>query len=279
MKDEECAIEQSSFRLIVRNRTALLLLLISVCALLFTSCSRSASQNSASKSEEITVAAAANLTDAFGEISREFTARTGVRVVYSFGATADLEKQIENGAPFDLFASADEEHVEALGRLNMLTPNTRKVFARGRLVLWIPPGSNVRLNRLEDLGQVDVERIAVAKPDVAPYGRATVEALSALNLWMKIEPRVIYAQNVNQARQYAATGNADIAFLPLSLVRQGEGRTIEVSDQLHKPINQAIAVIKSSTKQEAAQKFLSFITSAEGQAILERYGYERSNQQ
>ncbi|OLE54608.1 MAG: molybdate ABC transporter substrate-binding protein [Acidobacteria bacterium 13_1_20CM_3_53_8] len=277
MRDEGFAGKHSSFRVIAKS-SALLFFLILVCSIIFIGCSRQSSQINQTSSEEITVAAAANLTDVFAEISRKFTARTGVRVVYSFGATADLEKQIENGAPFDVFASADVEHVVALDRLNLLTPNTQKIFARGRLVLWIPQGSSLRLNRLEDLAEVNVERVAIAKPDVAPYGRATVEALRALNLWTRIEPRVIYAQNVTQTKQYAATGNADVAFIPLSLVRQGEGQTIDVNEQLHQPIDQAIAIIKSSTKQEAAQKFLSFIFSPEGQAILERYGYRKSDE-
>ncbi|HMF57841.1 MAG TPA: molybdate ABC transporter substrate-binding protein [Pyrinomonadaceae bacterium] len=275
MRDESFGSKHLSFPIIYEGLKVLAGLAL-ICASFFTGCSQKSTQNKQTGSEEITIAAASNLTDVFAEISREFTARTGVRVVYSFAGTAELEKQIESGAPFDVFASADVEHVEALNRLNLLTPNTQKIFARGRLVLWIPPGSSASLNRLEDFNEVNVERVAIAKPDIAPYGRASLEALCALNLWTKIEPHVIYAQNVTQAKQYAATGNADVAFLPLSLIHQGEGRTIEVSEQLHKPIDQAIAVIKSSPKQNAAQKFLAFILSPEGQRILERYGYRRA---
>jgi molybdate transport system substrate-binding protein len=231
--------------------------------------------NGQATSQEITVAAAANLTDAFREMGTEFTARTGVRVRFSFGATADLAKQIENGAPFDVFASADVEHVKKLDELGLLVPGTNNLLARGRLVLWIPAGSNLTLNRIEDITRAEVERISIAKPDVAPYGRATVEALRALNLWTQVEPKIIYGQNVSQTKQYAATGNAEVAFIPLALVKTGDGRIIEVDERLHQPIDQAIAVIKDSPQQEAAQRFTAFVLSNEGQALLERYGYKK----
>ncbi|MBV9959675.1 MAG: molybdate ABC transporter substrate-binding protein, partial [Acidobacteria bacterium] len=138
------------------------------------------------KQDELNVAAASNLTDAFTELGKEFTARTGVKVVYSFGATADLAKQIENHAPFDVFASADVENVDKLASKALLTEGTRQLYARGRLVLWVPPDSRLALARLEDLSKPEVEHIGIAKPEVAPYGRATVEALRALNLWPQL---------------------------------------------------------------------------------------------
>lgn len=238
-------------------------------------CSRGAREEKHELSPEITVAAAANLTDAFAELGKEFTARRGVRVTFSFGATADLARQIENGAPFDVFASADVEHVERLNSLGLVTPGTNQVYARGRLALWIPPGSPLTLNRLEDLTRPEVERVAIAKPDVAPYGRAAVEALNALNLWTQIEPKVIYGQNVSQAKQYAATGNAEVAFIPRALVKPGEGLAIEVDERLHRPIDQAIAVIKDSRRHDAARSFVSYVLSPEGQTLLERYGYKK----
>jgi molybdate transport system substrate-binding protein len=249
---------------------------LSLASLIFLSgCSRPASPGAQESSDEINVAAAANLTDAFAELGKQFTAQTGIRVVYSFGATADLAKQIENGAPFDLYAAADVEHVDELSHKGLLTPGTQSLYARGRLVLWTPQGSRVTLNRIEDIRRADVERIAIAKPDLAPYGRAAVEALKALNLWTEVEPKVIYGQNVSQARQYAATGNAEAAFIPLSLVKANDGHSIEVDERLHQPINQALAVIRSSEKQEAARRFASYILSPEGQAVLERYNYRR----
>ncbi|MDX6692645.1 MAG: molybdate transport system substrate-binding protein [Blastocatellia bacterium] len=260
-------------RLRVSRLSLLSLALIS--SLLIAGCSRRDTSNIQDGGREINVAAASNLTDAFAELGKQFTARTGVRVVYSFGATADLAKQIENGAPFDLFAAADVEHVETLNRQGLLVDGTLAVYARGRLVLWIPQGSGAQVARLEDLTSRTVGRVGIAKPDVAPYGRATVEALRMLNLWSQVEAKVIYGQNVSQVKQYAATGNVDVAFLPLALTREGEGRAIEVDENLHQPIEQALALIKASAKQDDALRFRDFVLGAEGQSLLERFGYRK----
>jgi molybdenum ABC transporter, periplasmic molybdate-binding protein len=238
-------------------------------------CSCKTSVETQSQPQEINVAAAANLTDAFTELGKEFTKRTSVRVVFSYGATADLARQIEQDAPFDVFASADVENVERLASKGLLASGGLKLYARGRLVIWTPPGARLTLTKIEDLSRAEIERIGIAKPDVAPYGRASVEALRALNLWPQLESKVVYGQNVSQVRQYAATGNVDAAFIPLALVRAGEGRTLEVDERLHKPINQAIAILKNSQKQEAARRFVEFVLSEEGQALLERYGYRK----
>lgn len=248
------------------------LLLVSLCLML--GCARKSSTGQ-SDAQEINVAAAANLTDAFAEVAKQFTAETSVRVVYSFGATADLAKQIENGAPFDVYAAADVEHVDNLERKGLLTGGSRALYARGRLVLWTPPGSGLSLSRIEDITRAEVNRIAIAKPDVAPYGKATVEALRALNLWQQVEPKVVYAQNVSMTKQYASSGNAEVAFLPLALMKPNEGRYIEVDDKLHQPIDQALGVVKASGKQEAARRFADFVLGEKGQRILEQYGYRK----
>lgn len=236
-------------------------------------CAGQPPENEQGSAQEITVAAAANLTDAFEEVAKQFTAEMGVRVRFSFGATADLAKQIENGAPFDVFVAADVEHVEELDGKGLLTPGTRSLYARGRLVLWTPPGSRAQISSIEDLTRPEVTHIAVAKPDVAPYGKATVEALRALNLWQQAEPKVVYAQNVSQTKQFASSGNAEVAFLPLALMKPGEGRYVEVDERLHQPIDQALGVVKASGKQEAARRFTDFVLGEKGQRILEQYGY------
>lgn len=224
--------------------------------------------------DEIVVAAAANLTDAFGEVGRRFTAKTGVRVTYSFGATADLAKQVEGGAPFDVFASADVARVDELARKGMLVEESRAVYARGRLVLWVPPDGRAGVVRLEDLAGAGVSRVALARPEAAPYGRAAVESLQALKLWAQVEPKVVYSQSVAQAKQFAASGNADAAFLPRSLVKAGEGTAVEVDESLHAPIDQALGVVRASRKQAAAGSFVEFVLSEEGQSVLRSFGYD-----
>jgi molybdate transport system substrate-binding protein len=243
------------------------LLLVSI------SCHLSTSNNSKPDRPELVVAAAANLTDAFGDIGPRFTNQTGIRVVFTFGATADLAKQIENGAPFDVFASADTAHVDQLERKGLITAGSRALYARGRLVLWLPSGSNLKLSKISDITEKSFDRIAIAKPDVAPYGEAAVESLRALGIWSQVESRVIYAQNVSQAKQYASTGNAEVAFIPLALVKPGEGTYIEVPEESHKPIDQALGIVNDSPKQAEAWKFLEFLLAKEGQELLFKYGY------
>lgn len=239
------------------------------------SCHPESTRNTQTDSSELIVAAATNLTDAFAEIGPRFTSVSGIRVVFSFGATADLSKQIENGAPFDVFAAADTAHIELLEREGLLTPGTRALYARGRLVMWLPQGSTLKVGRVEDITSKEFERISIAKPDLAPYGQATVESLGALGIWPQIEPKVVYAQNVSQAKQYAATGNAEAAFIPLALVKPGEGSYIEVTEGLHRPIDQALGIMKASSKQAAAGQFVSFLMSLEGQELLSKKGYSK----
>lgn len=254
--------------------------LLAVCLLLITllfsvSCRSKTAENGNAKSPELVIAAAANLTEAFAEIGPKFTSKTGIRVVFSFGATADLAKQIENGAPFDVYAAADTEHVEQLERKGLLTPGSRALYARGRLVMWLAPGSHLKAERIQDITAKEFERIAVAKPDVAPYGRATVESLRALGIWDAIEKKVVYAQNVSQTKQYVGTGNAEVGFIPLALVKPGEGTYIEVGEDLHQPIDQALGIIKDSPNQAGARQFVDFLLSDEGQDLLTKKGYQR----
>ena len=250
--------------------------LLVVCLVLITvSCQPPSLKNSQANRPELVVAAASNLTDALAEIGPRFTTKTGIPVVFSFGATADLARQIENGAPFDLFASADTEHVDRLEKKDLITPGTRAVYARGRLVMWLPPGSTLKATQIGDIAAKSFERVAIAKPDIAPYGQATVESLRSLGIWNQIEPKVIYGQNVSQTKQYAATGNAEVAFIPLSLVKAGEGTYIEVKEESHQPINQALGIVKDSAKQAAARQFVDFLLGPEGQEILLRKGYSK----
>jgi molybdate transport system substrate-binding protein len=229
-------------------------------------------QPAAPVSPDLIVAAAANLTEVCPELGRKFTDKTGIRVVFSYGATGDLSRQIENGAPFDVFASADSEHVERLDQKGLLTTGSRALYARGRLVMWLPPQAP-KAARIEDITAPAFERIAVAKPDVAPYGKATVETLESLKIWKQVEPRVVYGQSVSQTKQFAATGNAEVAFIPLALVKSGEGSYLEVDAALHRPIDQSLGIVKASTHQQAARQFVDFLLSTEGQQILITKGY------
>ncbi|CAN5532397.1 molybdate ABC transporter substrate-binding protein [soil metagenome] len=250
-------------------------IVLAITLIFFPACHARTASNRAKPPSEIVVAAAANLTDAFQELGNRFSDRTGVRVVLSFGGTADLAKQIENGAPFDIFAAADTAHVEALEQKGLLTPGTRALYARGSLLLWTPSGSTIDLEKVEDLKRKEVERIAIAKPDIAPYGQAALEVLRALKMWDQVEPKVVYGMNVSQVKQFVSSGNAEAGFLPRALVKPGEGKYIEIGEELHRPIDQALGVIKSSNNQDAARRFADFVLSSEGQTILREYGYKQ----
>ena len=238
--------------------------------LLLLSCSRQPAAK-----PELTVAAAANLTKVFGEIARAFESTENVHIVFSFAATGDLTRQIENSAPFDIFAAADTGHVDELNRKGLLVPDTVKVYARGTLALWVPPNGRTAIESLRDLAKPGVRFVAIAKPDIAPYGRAAVESLGALELWAAVEPKVVYAENINMSRQYALSGNADAAFTAYSLVLHDKGSAILIDRKLYRPIDQAMGVLKSSKHPDTARRFEQFVTSGPGVAILRRWGYEK----
>ena len=222
---------------------------------------------------EITVAAAANLTAVFQRIGPRFEAETGIHPVFSFASTAQLARQIENLAPFDVFAAADSEHVDELDREGLLLPGSRAVYARGVLALWIPPRSAARVSRIEDLTSPEVRVIAIAKPELAPYGQAAVDSLERLGIWEQAKPKVVFAENINMAKQYGASNNADAVFTAYSLVLDETGKVIRVDDKLHQPIDQELGILAKSEHQEAARKFVAFLLGGDGREMLTTYGY------
>lgn len=223
-------------------------------------------------SSTLTVAAAANLTGVMDEIAKAFEGETGAPVVVSYGSTAQLAQQIEHGGPFDVFAAADTQHVDALIDKGKLRRDSRAVYAHGQLVLWVPEGST-RVQRIEDLVHPAVRFIAVAQPDLAPYGQAAVEALKALGIWEQVQPKITYANSISMAKQYATSGNADVAFTALSLVLEEGGTTLKIGPKLYRPINQALAIATSANHPENAQRFVAFMLGAKGRALLQKNGY------
>jgi molybdate transport system substrate-binding protein len=221
----------------------------------------------------LTVAAAANLTDAMGEAGLAFTRKDGTGVVFSYGSTAQLAQQIDNGAPFDLFAAADTEHVDALVRTGGLAAGSRAVYARGQLALWIPKGQQTEVRELKDLVSPKIRFIAIAQPALAPYGQAAVEALKATSLWDALQPKFVYANSINLAKQLAASGNADAAFTAYSLVLHESGIVVKIDSLLYRPIDQALGIVASSPHLREAQQFRSFLLGPEGRSILAKDGY------
>jgi molybdate transport system substrate-binding protein len=221
---------------------------------------------------KLTVAAAANLTDVFGEVGRGFQARTGVQVIFSYGSTAQLATQIDKGAPFDLFAAADTEHVDSLVATQKLTKDSRAIYALGQLALWTPEGGPA-VHELKDLAGKDVRFIAIAQPELAPYGQAAVEVLKGAGLWDAVQPKLVYGTSISMAKQFAASGSANAAFTAYSLVLHEKGTILKIDSRLHKPIEQAMGIVAASTHIEEAKQFRSFLLGAEGRTILSNSGY------
>jgi molybdate transport system substrate-binding protein len=223
---------------------------------------------------DITIAAAANLTEVAQTIGSEFEAQTKIHPVFSFGSTAQLTTQIENSAPFDVFLAADAEHVDKLDHENLLATGSNAVYAVGVLALWIPPGTRAQIGKLEDLKAGDVKVIAVANPKLAPYGAATVESLQHSGLWDAVQARIVYAENINMAKQYGTSKNADAVFTAYSLVLKEAGKVIQIDEALHQPIVQKLGIVARSQHAADAQKFTQFVLGESGRAILTRYGYK-----
>jgi molybdate transport system substrate-binding protein len=222
------------------------------------------------KDTKLTVAAAANLMDVFGEVGRAFQAKTGAEVIFSYGSTAQLATQIENGAPFDLFAAADTEHVDALVTAGSVIADSRAIYALGQLALWIPEGET---SGLEGLAGPRIRFVALAQPDLAPYGRATVEVLREAGLWDRVQTKLVYGTSISMAKQFAASGSANAAFTAYSLVLHDKGTVLKIDPHLYKPIEQAMGIVAASAHPKEARQFRSFLLSADGRNILANNGY------
>lgn len=226
----------------------------------------------------LTVSAASNLSAAFTEIGKLFEAQTGNKVLFNFGASGQLAQQIEQGAPVDVFASADVGFVDELQQQGLVIPDTVQKYARGQIVLWTRVDSPAKIERIEDLAQAAIGKVAIANPERAPYGRAAQEALKATGLWETLEPRIVIAENIQQTHQYAETGNVDAAIGALSLsvpAAAGDkaGRYVVIPQELYTPLDQALAVIKGTKNEAAARALTAFITGSKGRAVLQKYGF------
>jgi len=230
-------------------------------------------QSSSAAPVTLTVAAAADLQFAFNEIGRRFEQETGHKVVFSFGSTGQLAQQIDNGAPFDLFAAANMSFVEELARKNRLVPETAALYARGRVVLAVNRESGVRAAALTDLLSDTTSYIAIANPSHAPYGAAAKEALVAAGVWEQIEEKIVFGENVRQALQFVQTGDAQVGIVALSVADVPEITWTLVDDALHKPLDQALAVVASSRHQAEARAFAQFVNGAIGRPIMQKYGF------
>jgi len=224
-------------------------------------------------SATLTVSAAADLTSAFEELGKVFERETGIKVTFNFGSTGQLTQQIEQGAPVDLFAAANIRFIEELEQKNLILPDTKALYAQGRITLWTRAGTTLPLERIEDLARADVRKVAIANPEHAPYGVAAREALQSTGVWQAVQPKLVFGENVVQTLQYAETGNVDAAIVALSISVGSGGRWVLVPREAHRPLNQALAVVRSTRREAGARRFATFINSPSGRPIMRKYGF------
>jgi molybdate transport system substrate-binding protein len=230
-----------------------------------------------STAEPLKVAAAADLTFAFKDIGEEFEKRTGEKVLLSFGATGLLERQIAEGAPFDLFAAGDVSFVDDAIHSGVCLADSKAVYAKGRIALAYRKDA-LPAKTVGDLADGRIAKVAIANPAHAPYGKAARQALERAGVWEGVRSKLVYGENVQQALEFVQSGNAGAALVALSLV-SGVGATadiawVEVPPSLYDPIVQALVVCtRGKAGVPAAQKFAAFVQSGDGRAVLQRYGF------
>ena len=224
-------------------------------------------------SEELLVAAASDLVFAFDEIGRQFEKDTGNKVVFSFGSTGMLTEQIRLGAPFDIFAAADEHYIDRLKKENLVQMDSIRVYAEGRLVI----ATNKKKKPVKDLNGLlsgEIKRIAIANPDHAPYGIAAKAALIKARLWKKLTEKMIFGENARQVLQFVQTGNAEAGIIPLSIAKVPEINYELINDTLYPPVTQSIAILSKSKKEKTGIKFIDLLCSDRGREILKKFGYK-----
>ncbi|MDN0076518.1 molybdate ABC transporter substrate-binding protein [Crenobacter sp. SG2303] len=227
--------------------------------------------------ETINVAVAANVQYVFDDLAREFQKETGIEAKGAFGPSGKFATQIANGAPFDVFMSADMEFPQKLHEQG-LTSSAPKPYAYGTLVLWSTKGVDLK-NWQKTLLSPSVNKVAVANPKTAPYGREAMRALAHYKLTEALTPKLVYGESIAQASQYIASGVADAGFTAKSVViapeMKGQGQWVEVPKAAYEPIAQGAVVLKhgQETAAQASKKFYDFLFSGKARSIFERNGY------
>jgi molybdate transport system substrate-binding protein len=228
--------------------------------------------------QELTVSAAISTKDAVEELGRRFTqARPGVTLRYNFGASGELQKQIEAGAPVDLFISAAQRQMDELDRRNLLRPSSRRVFARNVLVAVKPSDSALDLARPADLLDPRVRKIVIGNPRTVPVGQYTEESLRTLGLWQRLQPKIVFAENVRQALDYVARGEVDAGFVyatDVAVRRDRVKETFRPAEDTYGPVTYPVAIVGDSKQPALAQALIELLTGPEGRAVLGRLGFQ-----
>ncbi len=221
------------------------------------------------------MAAASDLQVALPALIDRFRATAGIEIVPIFGSSGTLAAQIEQGAPFDLFLSADRAYAERLAGQGLLRPESIRPYALGHLVLAIHRDVDINIAGLSDLVAMEIRKISLANPDHAPYGKAAREALKRSALWDTLTPKLVRAASVGQALQFVRSGNAEVGLVARSVADVPEVRIVDLDPALYEPIVQVMGTVADSTQIRDAEQFSRFILGETGQAILESFGLGR----
>jgi molybdate transport system substrate-binding protein len=227
---------------------------------------------------EIRVAAAADLKFAMGELAEQFEQQTGTKVNPTYGSSGNFFAQIQNGAPFDLFFSADIGYPEKLEAAELAEPGTLYEYAVGRIVIWTPGDAQVDVtkDRWNALLDARVRKIAIANPEHAPYGRAAVAALQKAGIYERVKAKMVYGENISQAAQFVQSGNAEAGIIALSLASSPpmrSGKSWIIPEALHPAIEQGAIVLRNAKNKDVARAFLEFVRGKKGRVILDKYGF------
>jgi len=224
--------------------------------------------------QPLTVGAAASLQFALTDIGKLFEDQTGQRVIFTFGSTGNLAKQIENGAPIDLFLSADVIYVDELREKKRIHPETQQIYGQGRIVLASSRAPGIQVKALKDLLDPAIKHVAIANPNHAPFGLAAKQAMISANIWDQIQPKLVFGENIRQTLQFIQTGNAEAGVIALSIAEVPEITYVLIAEELHAPLDLALAVVKGSRQEKAAREFAAFILGPFGQPVLQKYGFQ-----
>ncbi len=228
--------------------------------------------------QELTLSAAISMKEAVDEIGRQFVAsRPGTTLSFNFGSSGELQKQIEAGAPVDVFISAASRQMDELQQKGLVLPATRRNFARNVLVVIKPADSTIDLARSADLLDPRVRRVAIGNPKTVPVGQYTEESLRSAGLWERIQPKLVFAENVRQALEYVARGEVDAGFVYTTDFAVRTERVREAfrpGEDTYRPVIYPAAVVKASRQPALAQAFVDALVSGDAQAVLRRLGFQ-----
>lgn len=222
---------------------------------------------------ELTIAAAADLVIAFKEIGDLYEKNTGDKLKLIFSSSGTAREQIENGASYDVYASANIKFVDDLIEKDKIIADTKELYAIGRVGVATKVGSPLQVKEVSDLLKTDFKKIAMANPEHAPYGLAAKQALESLGLWEKLKDKMVYGKDIQDTLTLIKSGNVEAGFISLSVVNKDEVNFLLIDDKMHQPLKQAMAVVKGTKLEKEARNFIKFVNGEQGREIMKKYGF------